>query len=176
MSHHRLQHARRLAVVALVVFGLVPFTTPVVADDKDGGPEVPNSELHDGWIHVPTHPLSRVFSATTLTGITHDILPVRGQSPFELKPWSGSGGLGTCVGATCVQTGDFDLVFLRENADGTTTLVERHVNVGDESGRVPKDATLAIVFLTTPTLDPGVRGHHYLYAEGNPGSDVVPQR
>lgn len=147
------------------------------ADEATGAEAAPASKPAEqtqvGWILVQTPELARVFTPQSMRGVTFEKVQVTGHAPFLVRAQQ-SGGISTCAGSTCVRSGDFDLSFFRERADGTAVVVERHARVGDETGRVPPGAHFALVFLRTADTAPDLRGSGFVYLEGHPGSGLLP--
>lgn len=156
-----------MLVVALLT--TVALAGPVMAGDAEDrqddrkSPSTTASQTQEGWVMVPSHPSARMFSASTLEGITHEVVDVVPGAPFTLKGAFGSEA-GTCLLAACAETSDFDIVFMMDT-DGGSTLLLRAANVGDETGTVPPDASLGVVYLRTPGLVPEIKGYRFEYSE-----------
>lgn len=168
---------RQTVFTVLLVAVMFPLSSSVVAADDapaEGGPGNASgaARTEDGWIMVPTHPVARTNAFAILNGITHDTIEVVGDAPFYLRPAHGTDA-GVCLIA-CVQLADFDITFLMENGDGSTTLLSRFAATGDESGRTPAGASIAIVYLRTPGSVPESLGYRFEYIEGDSDASEAP--
>ncbi len=167
--------ARRTMLVALTLVALMlPLSGGVIAE---GSTEAPGSSQsaarsENGWILVATPPVSRTQAFSSLNGITHVTITVLGDAPFILRPYYGAEA-GACL-VVCAELADFDIAFLAEDGTGTAKLLARHADAGEESGRTPESATMAIVYLRTPGVVPDGIGYRFEYLEGDPGADSMP--
>jgi hypothetical protein len=173
---------RRLApLAALVIFaslwGGIQAAPPGAADpadEKAGKGPHPAEQTQLGWVLVQTPEPARVFTPHSLRGVTFEKVHVTGQAPFELRPQR-TPTASVCAANACAETGDFDILFYRERADGSAVVVTRHSEFGPEEGRVPANANFAFVFLRTSATQPDARGSGFVYLEGHPGGDALPQ-
>lgn len=117
-----------------------------------------------GHVLVQTPEASRNFALMQSRGVTFFQVDVDPDSDFQLQSTESS-SIDTCVLGSCIETGDFDIVFFRERTDGSTTVTGRYTDVGPESGTVPPHSSYAFVYLTTSGTNPGLRGFEFEYIE-----------
>lgn len=126
-----------------------------------------------GQVMTATADSTRTMTFQSMQGVTHYRLNVVSGAPFELRPYNDPSS--ACLGSTCIHLPDFDIAFFRDHGDSSARVGERHYNTGPESGTVPTNADFAHVYLRTPGIVPDTfQGYSFVYLQGNPGSDVVP--
>lgn len=142
-------------------------------ESHPGGSSGPKENTKKGYIYVATSESARLQTLQSQHGVTHYRINVQGSSPFELRALNEPNK--ACFGASCIETPDFDIAFYRDHGGSDASVGERHYGVGPEDGTVPDFADFAHVYLrTTGGVPDSFSGYGFVYLQGNPGSDTVP--
>ncbi len=177
-----------LAVCTVVLMVMLSAGSSIGNDDDatrptDGSREMenpgpkssgPSENTVVGYILQATPDAARTFSAQSMHEISHyRLTAVAPRAPFEVRSLETASE--SCLAGQCVETPDFDIAFFKQRADGSASVVQRAYGVGSPEGVVPDSATFAHVYLRTPgsELD-GFDGYGFVYLQGNPGKDAVP--
>ncbi len=176
-----------LFVILFIALASGAATDPVAPEEPANSP-LPGDEAHDsppggssgpaentikGYIYQATPESARWQTLQSQHGVTHYRVNVQGDAPFLLRAQVDRSA--ACFGATCVEIPDFDIAFYRESGGSDASVGERHYGTGPEEGTVPKMADFAHVYLRTPGVVPdSLGGYGFVYLQGNPGSDQVP--
>lgn len=137
------------------------------------GSSGPSENMIEGHILQATPEPARTFSAQSMHEVSHFRIAVVPGAPFEVHSLEPASEF--CLGNQCIVTPDFDIAFFKQSSSGTASVIHRDYGPGSPAGDVPESATFAHVYLRTPGMAPDpIDGHGFVYLQGGPGSDRVP--